>query len=176
MLHSAVMRRRSDSADDHGRDGAEPLRRDAGFELNHDFVGCADKNHFHVALTRPRISSGVARCTSVERTTTLTMSMHPTRISATMDRTRLRGNAEKYCEDAEARDAPQHRGARRGCGTAGAPEAAPCCLRRLRERRAQETQAPGAGPEEPRLAKDGQGAPPRRRAVPRKGPTKWNPG
>jgi len=41
------------------------------------------------AFTRPRTSSGVAICTSVPRTTMLTMSVAPTSTSAASERLRL---------------------------------------------------------------------------------------
>ena len=92
------------------------------------------------ALTRPRISSGVAICTSVCRTTTITMSQPPSAISA---RTTARNpaTARTRCRDPEARDRRQHH------------RAGVAADRQLRQRHADRSGRRASGPSAARRAR-----------------------
>ncbi len=66
------------------------------------------------ALTRPRISCGVRSCTTVERITTLTMSVAPSTASAASDSPKCRDSPEHDRRHPEERHAAEEERARPG--------------------------------------------------------------
>ena len=82
----------ADGGDDHGAEPADEQRRhrtDDGCHLNSLISLDAPVNTELTALTRPRISSGVAICINVVRIFTLTMSAAPRTAIATSDTHRI---------------------------------------------------------------------------------------